>query len=312
MVRQLKAELLTDAQTLLGECPQLSVNDQHLAVLDIERQELLRLSPQSTKAATRTQLTSRVSALAESSEGPWIAATETGFGWLDESSGAVTELISITEPASARMNDGAVDPYGRFWAGSASVDRNRRDGSLFMIDSDLEVHVMLCSVGMSNGLGWVNGGNVLLHVDTLAGTVTSYRVIETSKGPTLNDPQLIVEIPRSHGLPDGVAVDGSGAFWLALWGAGQVRRYMLDGRLDTVFSTGAKNTTSCVFGGSDLGTLFITSARQGVVAPGPGDGGVFVVTPGGSGRFSLPLRHCRTGTLASDGGETRARWIPYR
>lgn len=295
MVRHMKAELLIDVSTTLGECPRWSVTEQRLFLLDIEEQALICADPLNPETVRRTRLDSRVSAFTESAQGPWMATAGSGFGWLDPATGKVTNVVSVVDPTSAQMNDGATDPQGRFWAGSASVDTARRDGSLFMLDAGLNVHTMLTSVGMSNGLGWLQDGQLFLHVDSLARTVTSYEVVDEDTGTSLTNPRVVVALSDSEGLPDGLAVDESGAFWLAVWGPGEVRRYTLEGELDTIVETGAALTTSCAFGGPRLNTLYVASAMSSPVS-GPNDGGLFSVVPGVSGaephqfRSSLGLK----------------------
>src|SRR5436305_1160515 len=75
-------------------------------------------------------------------------------------------------------------------------------------------------------------------------------------------------------FPDGSCVDAEGCLWNAEWSAARVVRYTPAGKVDRVIEVPAKNPTCCCFGGSNLDTLYITSA----------DGaGVFAITPGVKG-----------------------------
>jgi sugar lactone lactonase YvrE len=47
--------------------------------------------------------------------------------------------------------------------------------------------------------------------------------------------------------------------------------------------------TSCVFGGADLSTLYITSARVGLTEPGELDGAVLGIQPGVKGLPCQPF-----------------------
>ena len=88
--------------------------------------------------------------------------------------------------------------------------------------------------------------------------------------------------------PDGLTLDAEGCVWLALWGSGELRRYTPDGRLDTVVRLPAWQVTSAAFGGPDLGTLYITTASEGLTpaerAEQPHAGDIFACTPGVTGR----------------------------
>jgi len=91
------------------------------------------------------------------------------------------------------------------------------------------------------------------------------------------------------GLPDGLTLDAEGGLWLAVWGSGELRRYTPDGRVDTVVSLPVTQVTSAAFGGPDLSTLYITTARENFTpadrAAQPHAGDIFACTPGVTGRL---------------------------
>jgi sugar lactone lactonase YvrE len=62
--------------------------------------------------------------------------------------------------------------------------------------------------------------------------------------------------------PDGAAVDRDGCYWIALYRGGKVRRIAPDGRVQDDFAVPAMCPTMCAFGGRDLKTLYVSSARQ--------------------------------------------------
>ena len=97
-----------------------------------------------------------------------------------------------------------------------------------------------------------------------------------------------VTVPAADGIPDGLTLDAEGCVWLAVWGSGQMRRFTPDGRLDTVVRLPARQVTSAAFGGPDFGTLYITTAWEGLtpadLAEQPHAGDIFACTPGVTGR----------------------------
>jgi sugar lactone lactonase YvrE len=70
------------------------------------------------------------------------------------------------------------------------------------------------------------------------------------------DVYLLIE----GGLPDGIAMDSADHLWIALWGAGEVRRYAPDRSLADRIRLPAPHTTSVAFAGDDLRRLIITTA----------------------------------------------------
>jgi sugar lactone lactonase YvrE len=149
-----------------------------------------------------------------------------------------------------RMNDGAVDPDGRFLVGTLALDgssereqlvRLERDGSLTVLDDDLT---------LSNGLAWSSDGTRMYSVDTLR------RLIYVRE----RDDDRRIHLTIEHGHPDGIAVDADDHLWVALWGAGAVHRYSPGGELVDRLDVPAPHTTAVAFAGDDLRTLVITTA----------------------------------------------------
>lgn len=96
-----------------------------------------------------------------------------------------------------------------------------------------------------------------------------------------------------RGRPDGAAVDAEGCYWTALYEGGRVRRHAPDGRLLAEIALPARCPTMVAFGGPDLRTLFVTTARAGRPAEEldrlPLSGALFAVEVGVPGLPSVPF-----------------------
>jgi sugar lactone lactonase YvrE len=81
--------------------------------------------------------------------------------------------------------------------------------------------------------------------------------------------------------PDGGAVDSAGNYWTAFYRGGKVVQLSPSGVVLAEHPTPAMCPTMCAFGGSDLHTLYVTSARQmreeDELARLPRSGGVFAM-----------------------------------
>jgi sugar lactone lactonase YvrE len=101
--------------------------------------------------------------------------------------------------------------------------------------------------------------------------------------------RVFVQLPDGAGLPDGLAVDEEGFVWSAHWDGWCVTRYDPGGKIDRVVSVPVPRPTSCCFGGPDLSTLFVTSARIRLsarqLADAPLSGGVFALNAGVRGQL---------------------------
>ncbi|HUR01036.1 MAG TPA: SMP-30/gluconolactonase/LRE family protein [Nonomuraea sp.] len=216
-------------------------------------------------ATRRHAFDSTVGAVAVSADGQLIVAekeTLTRVG-LD---GDRTELARVLEPGRrSRLNDGAVDPAGRFLIGSLAQDDRNGQEVLARLD-ETGVTYLDTDLVLSNGLAWV--GDRLYSVDTIPGTVwvRDYDPGSGKAGPRREAFTVI------DGSPDGMCADADGNLWIANWGLGRVECRTTGGELLATVETGAPHTSSAVFAGPDLDTLVITTAIQDLTEPGPEDG----------------------------------------
>ena len=195
----------------------------------------------------------------------WVIAANQGIALLSRTG----EITPLAEPeagsgGAVRMNDAACDPAGRFWAGSMAFDATLGAGSLYRYDLDGTCSQVLREVTISNGIGWSRDGQRMYHVDSGVGTVTSYEY-DVSSG-SLSGGKAFLVFGTEHGVPDGLCMDSEDHLWVAIWGAGEVRRYSPDGRLVCLVEVAASQPSSCALGGADGRQLFITTARNGVDA----------------------------------------------
>ncbi len=253
-------ELVLDARAELGEGPLWDHTRQRLLFLDILQREIHVFDPDSS--ADRVIPVARaVSALGLTITGDWVAAAGHGFARVDPASGHLTSIVDVEPPGSRRrMNDGAVDPGGRFWAGSMSLDGLEGQGTLYRLDRDGRATSMVTPVTTSNGPAWSPDGRLMYYVDTRTRRIDVFD-FDVDKG-TITNRRAFADFGVGPGRPDGVIVDGDGGVWVALWQGSAIHRYAPDGTLDVVLPMPTACPTKCAFGGADLGDLYITTARS--------------------------------------------------
>ena len=203
----------------------------------------------------------------------WIAAAGTGIALLTPD-GAVDWLDRPEDrtPFPSRMNDGVADPAGRFWAGSMAYDGTAGAGSLYRTDPDGTVVRVLDGLTIANGPAFTADGATMYLADTAVGTILRCRIAPLS-GDLLGSPETFARLRDDEGSPDGMTVDAEGCLWVALWGAGAVRRYHPDGRLLHTLTVPAPHPTSVCLP-PDGNRLFVTTARYGVKHPTATSGAV--------------------------------------
>jgi sugar lactone lactonase YvrE len=212
------------------------------------------------------------------------AALVDGTLTLLRADGAVESVRPLVAPGSDLvLNDAECDARGVLWFGT--VGSAPRAGALLRLEPGGDPEVVVSGVSMSNGIAWSPDGATLYHVDSASGTVDAFAC--DPAGGALRDRRRVIAVPAGAGVPDGLTVDAEGDLWLALWGAGEVRRHRPDGSLRATIAVGASQVTSCAFGGADLDELWITTAREGLDAAAlrhePQAGSIFACTPGAIG-----------------------------
>lgn len=224
--------------------------------VDMLEGAILHLEP--SGAVTRWQVGAVAAAFRPRRTGGLVIATERDFVVADEAGGPLRTLATpFTDPA-VRFNDGSCDPAGRFLCGTMAYDETPGAATLYRIDADGTVDVVLDGATISNGLAWTADGSRAFYNDTTTGKVD---VFDSDAGGSLTGRRTFVTIDR--GSPDGLTVDAEGGVWVALWGGGAVLHYDADGVLVDVVEVDATNVTACTFGGDDLDELFITTSAEG-------------------------------------------------
>ena len=117
-------------------------------------------------SVTRWQVDDVVAALRPRVAGGFVIATERGFAVADHAGGEARPVAKAFDDPAVRMNDGGCDPQGRFYCGTMAYDLRAGGGSLYRLDPDGSVHVVLEGATISNGLVWSLDGGTVYYVDT--------------------------------------------------------------------------------------------------------------------------------------------------
>lgn len=191
------------------------------------------------------------------------------------------------DQAEHRFNDGACDRAGRLWIGSMqnnflekvrSTGRLESSGRLYCISRDGSARSFEARLGCPNAMCWSVDGATFYVADSANGWMYAYD-FDLAAGHI--DGQRKFCRFADVGVPDGATVDCEGYIWNARWGAGVIARINPKGTIDRIVKIPATNPTASCFGGPNMDTLYVTSARYGLnptqLAAEPYSGGVFAI-----------------------------------
>jgi sugar lactone lactonase YvrE len=190
-----------------------------------------------------------------------------------------------------RLNDGYVDRHGALWFGSMDNAEEAPSGALYRQAGDALPEARDHGYVITNGPCVSPDGRTFYHTDTLEKTIYAYDIDEQGR---LSNKRVLVRIEGS-GYPDGTAVDADGTLWVGLFAGGRIERYAPSGELLDTVAMPCSNITKVAFGGDDLRTVFVTTARKGLsdeeLRREPLAGGIFsfrVASPGQLQHLYLP------------------------
>lgn len=283
----------------LGESPFWHPQEQMLYWIDIPGKKLLRAELDSGKVEA-WDMPSEPGCIAPAANGGLVIALRHGVFRAQEWGGALERIATLPyDQATLRANDGKCDALGRFWVGTIDEPKASRAAELFSIDCRSGAALVQRQAGgalTANGLAWSPAGTTLYWADTPNHVVHAWDFDLASN--TLSGHRIHLQFaPKPagwtfenlayQGRPDGAAVDVQGNYWVSMFEGRRVCCFAPDGRLLRELETPAQCPTMPCFGGADLKTLYLTTARHGrsavELAEFPDSGAVFftrVDTPG--------------------------------
>ena len=283
------AEVLLDIRNQTGESPVWCAAENALYWVDIPARAVWRWRAGSGQLR-RWTAPEAVSCLAPTAvPGVWLMGAESGLLWgrLDarDQWTFVADVAAPHAQSHMRFNDGKCDRQGRFIAGTMVWDgkpgAGAAVGAWYQRTAGTDVPQLRClDAGWRkpNGLAFSPDGKTLYcsdsHPQERAIWRADYDIATGTPGPL----QPFIAMADFQGRPDGAAVDSDGCYWICGTDAGLVHRYTPTGVLDFSVRVASPRLGMCAFGGADLHTLYIVSARpDDVTDPSALDGAVFAI-----------------------------------
>jgi L-arabinonolactonase len=258
-------DVALDAGNILGEGIVWCERAQALYWTDIQRATLFRLQ-RDHGALEQWSMPERLASFALCEADGWLLlALASRLAFFRLADGHLQPLHEVEPDLPTRCNDGACDRQGRFVFGTLhepATGSKQALGSFWRLNADLSLEQLpLPHVAISNSIAFSPDGATMYYCDSLSGCIQ-----RCAYGDTLGASQLFVDLDAVGGDPDGSCIDAEGSLWNAQWGLGRVVRYGADGSIQQLLPVPARQPTRPAFGGPQLDTLYVTSARDGLSA----------------------------------------------
>lgn len=263
----------------LGESPFWHPHEDRLYWVDIPARTVRRWHPQSGEQEN-WELPQEPGCIAPAAAGGLVLGLRDGIYRARSWGGPLEPLALFSHGAHSRFNDGKADVLGRFWAGTIYEPKDARKADLYCIDCRPDngaggrpiVQVKAHNATTANGLAWSPGADTLYWADTPRHLVHAWDW--EPRANALRRHRIFRQFPPKPeawqsgypgygGRPDGAAIDAQGHYWCAMYEGGRLLRLTPAGEVAAEYELPARCPTMPCFGGRDLRTLYVTTARKG-------------------------------------------------
>lgn len=248
-------QVVADYQCINAECPLWNSVEKKLYWTDIPQGKLFRYDP-ATGDSEQVYSGTPVGGITMQEDGSLLLFKSRGTveRWCH---GEITTIIpEIPAERDTRFNDAKADVMGRVFTGTMATSTHK--GRFYRLDPDGTLHTLLEGVGISNGIGFSPDRQYLYYTDSDKGEI--YRFDYDATTGEIRNQEVLIRIPDTEGVPDGLTVDATGYLWSARWDGSALYRYTPEGEEVQRIEFPAKKVSSVTFGGDTYSDIYVTTA----------------------------------------------------
>jgi L-arabinonolactonase len=279
----MNAQLLIDSKCALGEGATWCARSGRFYWTDIEGKRLWRYDPRE-RSSVAFEMPERLACFALCADPHYLLlGLASRLAFFDIATGEIETIMPVEAGLPTRLNDGRCDRQGRFVFGTKhDVDKAEAIGGYYRLERDLSLtRLPLADCAISNSIAFSPDGASMYYCDSPT------REIRVCDYDTFTNDRVFTRLTDATGEPDGSTMDRDGGLWNAQWGGARVVRYGSDGRETERIDVPTAQPSCVAFGGAQLGSLYVTSARVGLdhaaLQRDLHAGGVFIATTAARG-----------------------------
>jgi sugar lactone lactonase YvrE len=249
------------ARCVLGEGALWDAARKVVWFVDIKRQHLWHFDP-ATGSNAQAQAPGQIGWALPAEGGRLLCGLQDGLYAFTPETQAFAKLADIPgEPAGNRLNDACTDPSGRVWFGSMDDAEEAASGRFYLFDRGRITPAGPGGISITNGPAVNAEGTRIYFTDTIGQKIL---VADLLPDGGVGEARAFVDtgahFPDAY--PDGPVVDAEGYVWTGLYAGWHVARFSPTGELVGAVKMPSANATKMCFGGDDLRTAFVTTARK--------------------------------------------------
>ena len=249
------------AKTILGEGTLWVPSQNSIYFVDIKKKNIFILNTKSKKKKI-IKVNKEIGFLSHIKKNVFVLGLKSELRFVNLKSKKIIKSIKIEKDKPLnRINDGKTDFLGRLWFGTMdNSERKIRNGSLYCLDKNLNLHKVDTKYYITNGPVFINK-DTFLHTDSRRKIIFKIKI---NKKFQIIKKKKFLKFYKNEGSPDGMAIDSKKNIWICHYGGACITVYNLKGRRVHKINLPAKNITSCTFGGVNKKEIFVTSALKGM------------------------------------------------
>ncbi|NJM43305.1 MAG: SMP-30/gluconolactonase/LRE family protein [Brachymonas sp.] len=267
-------QTITTTPSTLGESPFWHPQEQMLYWADIAGCKLHRLNA-FTSEVEIWGMPSEPGCFAPCASGGFIIALRDRIVRAKAWGGELQTLSLLDHDATTtRSNDGKCDASGRFWVGTMFEPRTSQSAKLWSYSKGDSVHFKQGNAIVANCLAFSPSSKTVYWADTpqhkiwawdfdlASSAMTNQRVFKQFAPKPEGWTSGLLSNGGYGGRPDGAAVDSQGNLWVAMFEGRRVVQLSPEGVELQSIEAPVTTCTMPAFGGDDMQTLYLTSARH--------------------------------------------------